>query len=57
MMTATGTASCRVLLVGAGASARAVRGTVEASLERAGWPWSRRLSLWLDTLVTLEEQT
>ncbi len=35
----------------------AVRGEVEAALDHAGWPWSRRLSLWLDALLVLQEST
>jgi hypothetical protein len=35
--------------------AQAARAVVEASLEANGWPWSRRLSLWLDALLVLEE--
>ncbi len=35
--------------------ARAARAISETALERAGWPCSRRLSLWLDVLVILEE--
>jgi hypothetical protein len=42
--------------------ARAARAVLEAALDaRAGgqgvaaWPWSRRLSLWLDALLLLEE--
>lgn len=35
--------------------ARAVRAITESALERAGWPWSRRISLWLDVLLTIEE--
>ncbi len=38
------------------AQARAARGEIEATLAAAGWPWSRRLSLWLDVLVLLEEE-
>lgn len=37
--------------------ARAARAVVEAALASAGWPWSRRLSLWIDALVLLEEET
>jgi hypothetical protein len=33
--------------------ARAARAVVEWALDRAGWPWSRRLSLWIDALVIL----
>lgn len=35
--------------------ARAARGEIEAALEDRGWPWSWRLSVWLDALVVLEE--
>jgi hypothetical protein len=38
------------------ALARAARGVVEAALTVAGWPWSRRLSLWLDALLILEDR-
>jgi hypothetical protein len=37
------------------AIARATRGVVEDALDSAGWPWSRRLSLWLDALLIIEE--
>jgi len=37
------------------AYARAARRDVEEALEYAGWPWSRRLSLWVDALLVLEE--
>ncbi len=37
------------------AKARAARAEVDAALDAAGWPWSRRLSLWLDVLVLIEE--
>jgi hypothetical protein len=36
--------------------ARAARGQTEHALDRAGWPWSLRLSRWIDALVVLEEQ-
>lgn len=39
-----------VTLLAAQALARAARAEVEAALDAAGWPWSRRLSLWLDAL-------
>ncbi|MDP3938176.1 MAG: hypothetical protein Q8R92_08560 [Deltaproteobacteria bacterium] len=35
--------------------ARAARGIVETAFDRHGWPWSGRISLWLDALVLLEE--
>jgi hypothetical protein len=37
------------------AQARQARAIVETALDRAGWPWSARLSRWLDALVVLEE--
>jgi hypothetical protein len=37
------------------ARARAARGIIETALDACGWPWSRRLSLWLDALLVLEE--
>lgn len=37
------------------ALSRGARGIVEAALDASGWPWSRRLSLWLDALVLIEE--
>ncbi len=37
------------------ACARAARGEIEAALDGAGWPWSRRFSLWIDVLVIVEE--
>jgi hypothetical protein len=40
--------------------ARQARALIELALDGAShagrWPWSRRLSLWLDTLVILEER-
>jgi hypothetical protein len=38
--------------------ARAARGDLEDALGRdvAAWPWSRALSLWVDALVTLDEE-
>lgn len=36
-------------------TARAARGVIEAALDAHGWPWSRRLSLWVDVLVVTEE--
>lgn len=40
----------------AAALARAARGVVESALDASGWPpWSRRISLWLDALVKIEE--
>jgi hypothetical protein len=38
------------------AHARGSRGIAEAALDSAGWPWSRRISLWLDALVMIEER-
>jgi hypothetical protein len=38
------------------AQARAARGLIELALDACGWPWSRRLSLWLDALVIVEER-
>lgn len=35
--------------------ARAARREVEEALVANHWPWSRRISLWLDALVALEE--
>jgi hypothetical protein len=35
--------------------ARAARGITETALDASGWPWSRRLSLWLDALLILSE--
>lgn len=37
------------------AEARAARAEIEAALDATRWPWSRRLSLWLDALVIREE--
>jgi hypothetical protein len=39
------------------ALARAARADVEAALDVAGWPWSRRLSTWLDALVIIIEES
>jgi hypothetical protein len=36
-------------------AARAARAIVETALDRRGWPWLRRLSLWLDALAAIEE--
>jgi hypothetical protein len=40
--------------------ARAARRQIEAALDHAAcgrtWPWSSRLSAWLDALVMLEEE-
>jgi hypothetical protein len=36
--------------------ARAARAIVEAALDETGWPWSSRLSRWLDALLALEER-
>ena len=41
--------------VSAAVLARAARRDVEEALNFVGWPWSRRLSFWLDALVALEE--
>ncbi len=38
-----------------GAWARAARAELEDALAATGWIYSRRLSLWLDALVILEE--
>jgi len=35
--------------------ARDARGVVEEALDRAAWRWNRALSLWIDTLLQLEE--
>ena len=35
--------------------ARAARAFVEAGVDTAGWPWSRRLSAWIDALIVIEE--
>ncbi len=35
--------------------ARAARRVVEDALAAAGWPWSLRLSRWIDVLLRLEE--
>jgi hypothetical protein len=35
--------------------AREARAQIETGLDMAGWPWSRRLSLWIDTLVVIQE--
>jgi hypothetical protein len=43
------------VIVTPGLQARAARAIVEAGLDASGWPWSRRLSLWLDVLVMIEE--
>ncbi len=37
------------------ALARAARGEIESALDAVGWPWARRLSLWIDVLVLVEE--
>jgi len=35
--------------------ARDARAILETALDSAGWPYSRRISLWLDGLIHLEE--
>jgi hypothetical protein len=40
---------------GVGFTARHARGELEQTLAANGWPWSRRVSLWIDALVLLEE--
>ena len=35
---------------------RAARNEAECALAPDGWPWSRRLSLWMDALLDLEER-
>jgi len=52
-MTSTSTG----LEISRAAQAKAARGEIEAALDASGWPWSRRLSLWLDALVLMEELT
>ncbi|MBI3455181.1 MAG: hypothetical protein HY002_05270 [Candidatus Rokubacteria bacterium] len=42
--------------LGPRAVAQVARAEVEAGLDGAGWPWSRRLSFWLDALLVLEEK-
>ncbi len=41
----------------AASQARDARAEIERALDAHGWPWSRRLSLWLDALVHLEENS
>ena len=36
--------------------ARAARHDVEAALDSASVPWSRRISLWIDGLVSIVEE-
>ena len=36
--------------------ARPARGICERALDANGWRWSKRFSLWLDALLTLEER-
>jgi hypothetical protein len=38
------------------ALARDARRVVESALDSAGWPFSRRISLWLDALLILSEE-
>jgi hypothetical protein len=38
-----------------GREARGARREVERALDSAGWPWRRRLSLWLDALLVIED--
>ncbi len=35
--------------------ARGARGEIEAALDATGWPWSLRISRWLDLLLIFEE--
>ena len=37
------------------ALARDARRELEDALDATGWPWSERLSRWLDALITTEE--
>jgi hypothetical protein len=41
--------------VNSAAFARHCRAVAELALDAAGWPWRRRLSLWIDALVIVEE--
>ncbi len=36
--------------------ARPERGRIEEALARAGWPWIRLISFWIDGLVVEEEE-
>ena len=36
--------------------ARAARAAVESAMDASGWPWNRRVSLWIDLLVLVEER-
>jgi hypothetical protein len=35
--------------------ARAARADLELALDAQGWPWRRSLSLWVDSLLLIEE--
>lgn len=35
--------------------ARPARAEIETALDAVGWPWSARLSRWLDCLLLIEE--
>jgi hypothetical protein len=37
--------------------ARLGRAVVELGLDALGWPWSRRVSRWIDALVIAEERS
>lgn len=39
------------------AQACIARTEVEVALDAPGWPWSRRVSAWLDCLLVLEEES
>jgi hypothetical protein len=58
LMTRTGLgwgAGMIVRRCGLAEEARSARGEVEGALARRGWPYSRRLSLWVDSLLVIEE--
>ena len=38
------------------AQARTARGNLEAVMDGVGWPWSLRVSRWVDLLVVIEEE-
>lgn len=45
------------ILVDRARELRDARATLEDALDLAGWPWSWRLSRWVDSLLVLEETT
>ena len=47
--------AAQAAIQGEARAARDARAVLEIALDAIGWAWSRRLSLWLDALIRLEE--